>query len=97
MGLISVSDKEKIFYQTKIRIIKDEQAITLHTYVSPYGAARVIKEDSLTPFLEQLMGKEITVQIKANLIVKGIFVRDSTADGVFYNIRFTTISAEQRL
>ena len=88
--------KEKIFFPTKIKISSGDKSIFLHAMVSPYGAARVIRADTVTSDILFFLGKEVDVQIKANLTVKGGFMLEKTKDGSFFNIFFTKITEEER-
>lgn len=88
--------KEKVYFQSKLKISFGERSMSLHAYISPFGAARVIRAENITSDILYFFGKEIDVQIKANLVVKGCFLIEKTADGNFFNIRFSQVSAEQR-
>jgi hypothetical protein len=87
---------EKIFFNTKVKVTCEGKSIILFAQVSPYGAARVVKESEINSALLAMLGKEVEVQINNQAKAKGIFVREVASDGIYLNIRFNRISEEDR-
>lgn len=82
--------RKKVFTSQKITLIAGKE-FRVQALVSSYGAKYVFEEDEVPPELIGRLGEEIQVHYK-NIPVKSRVVRETTAFGTIYNLRFVNPS-----
>lgn len=87
---------KKVFFPTKIKVSADGRSVILFAMVSPLGAARVVSDKDINSAILSMLGREVSVNVNNDLDVRGIFVREVAADGIYLNVRFTRVTPEQR-
>lgn len=71
------------------------QDLEIDALISEHGAKRVYHESNLPKALVPFLNAEVSMAYKA-ITVKGQFIKETTFDGVFYNIKFSDLSEELR-
>lgn len=78
--------RKKVFTSQKITVLAGKE-FRVQALVSSFGAKYVFEEDEIPPELLGRLGEEIQVQYK-NIPVRSRAVKESTAFGTIYNLRF---------
>lgn len=78
---------KKVFTSQKITLIVAGQEFRVQALVSPYGAKYVLEDEQIPEELRERLGEEAQVIYK-NVPVRARLVRETTAAGVIYNVRF---------
>lgn len=77
----------KVFTSQKISVVCGGVEHRVQALVSPYGAKYVFEDEDLPTTVRDSIGKEIQVIYK-NIPVRARLVKENTAIGVLYNIKF---------
>ncbi len=81
-------DDRKVFTIQKLKIKHISHDLEVDALVSEHGAKRIYHESNLPAVLLPLISGEVEVEYKEQL-TKGHFIKETTFDGIFYNLKFT--------